>query len=567
MSVRLGFVILAHTDLHRVVELARHLSAEDCVVAIHIDKKVATSAFNRFKEDVQSFENVVLSKRSACEWGEFSLVQATLDASEKLLASFDDVTHVSLISGSCLPIRPVRQMKRFLKRNAGTDFIESVSVKNNYWVKDGLNEERFTFYFPFSWRKQRRSFDRLVELQRWAKIKRKIPDPLVPHIGSQWWSLTANTLKAILSDPKRPFYDAYFNWSWIPDESYFQTLSRLHSDSIESRSLTFSKFDYLGKPFVLYDDHLKELTLSDSFWARKIWSGAEKLYSHLLDENRANQPMSGADPKVFDEKFERADSLRCEGGEGRFHQGRFPYDKSDRTGASKTDYSVFVGFKGLFTAFPDWFEQNTNGVSYGSVFARASVGHAKACNDLNGNLPAEPKIRNRNAKGYLANLLWGQRDRHQSLMYDFRDSPRILSTFARDAKANVVVIRHSWLIDLLQKSTSFENQLANARRFQKLERRFLASFENENSDAKLVVIDLEDALAQPLQALSTAIDHVPGAAKHLLNVMPERPDLSGLDNLARKLRNNGLKIDYEPPTRVKDNKKQDSVFEKPYVVK
>jgi hypothetical protein len=277
--------------------------------------------------------------------------------------------------------------------------------------------------------------------------------------------------------------------------------------------------------------------------------------------------MSGADPKAFDERFEKADLMRCEGGEGRFHQGRFPYDKSDGTGVSETKFSVFVGFKGLYTAFPEWFEQNTDGVSYGSVFARTSVGQADAKIDFAGNLPAEPKIRNRNAKGYLANLLWGKRDRHQSLMYDFRDSPRILPTLARDAKAHVVIIRHSWLIELLQKSTSFENQLVNAKRFQRLERRFLASFDNENSAAKLVIIDLEDALAHPLQALVTAIEHIPGKSKHLLNVMPERSDLSGLDNLARKLRNNGLKIDYEPPTRAKENKKQDTVFEKPYVVK
>ena len=164
MSMRLGFVILAHTDLHRVEELVQHLSSEGCAIAVHIDKKVASADFDRFKEAVAHTDSVVLSKRTACEWGEFSLVKATLDASAELLEKFDDVSHVSLISGSCLPIRPVRQMKRFLKRNSGMDYIESVSVKNNYWVKDGLNEERFTFYFPFSWRKQRRSFDRWVNV-------------------------------------------------------------------------------------------------------------------------------------------------------------------------------------------------------------------------------------------------------------------------------------------------------------------------------------------------------------------------------------------------------------------
>ncbi len=458
-------------------------------------------------------------------------------------------------------------MKRFLKRNSGTDYIESVSVKNNYWVKDGLNEERFTFYFPFSWRKQRRSFDRWVNVQRWAKIKRKIPQPLVPHIGSQWWCLTAKTLRAIINDPKRPYYDAYFSWSWIPDESYFQTLARLHSDSIESRSLTFSKFDYLGKPFVFYDDHLKQLTLSDCFWARKIWVGAEKLYSNLLSENRANQPMSGADSKVFDAQFEQADQARCEGGRGRFHQGRFPYDKSKRTGVSSAPFTVFVGFRALYQTFPEWLEQNTHGVQYGNVFARAHVGDFDAETHFAGNLPAETKIRNRNPKTYLANLLWGQRDQHQSLMYDFRDNSRILATLAHDAMANVVLIRHSWLLELLNKQSSFANQLANAKRLQRLERRFLAEFAKDTSNSKLVIVALEDALANPSQTLHSAIEHMPRKTQSPLSVMPERNNAEKLDNLVRKLRNNGLKIDYEPPMRPKENKKQDTVFEKPYVVK
>ncbi|WGI22078.1 beta-1,6-N-acetylglucosaminyltransferase [Amylibacter sp. IMCC11727] len=565
--MRLGFVILAHTDLHRVAELIAHLSKEDCVVGVHIDKKVSNVEFDAFKSSVQSFDNVVLSKRTACEWGEFSLVRATLDASEKLLNTFDDISHVSLISGSCLPIRPVRQMKRFLKRNAGTDYIESVSVENNYWVKDGLNEERFTFYFPFSWRKQRRLFDALVDVQRWARIKRKIPEPLVPHIGSQWWTLTAKTLRTIINDPKRPYYDAYFSWSWIPDESYFQTLARLHSSSIESRSLTFSKFDYLGKPFVFYDDHLKELTQSDCFWARKIWGGADKLYSSLLDENRANQPMSGADPKAFDEKFEAADVMRCEGGLGRFHQGRYPYDRAERTGVSVSPFTVFVGFKPIYRAFSDWVDAHTDGISYGSIFARTNVGDFDPETHFYGNLPAEPKVRNRNPKGYLANLLWGGQDQHQNLMYDFRDSPRIVGTLAHDEMAKVILVRHSWMLGLLHSSASFENQLSNAKRLQRLERRFLAEFDKDTSKADLTVMDLEDVLAHPSRSLRAAIEHMPKNHQGNLNVMPERFNTDGLDNFAKKLRNHGLNIDYEPLVRPKDNKKQDTVFEKPYVVK
>ncbi len=277
--------------------------------------------------------------------------------------------------------------------------------------------------------------------------------------------------------------------------------------------------------------------------------------------------MSGADPKAFDAQFEQADLARCEGGQGRFHQGRFPYDKSRRTGVSSAPFTVFVGFKGLYQTFPEWLEQNTRGVQYGNVFARKQVGNFDAETHFAGNLPAETKIRNRNPKSYLANLLWGHGDQHQSLMYDFRDNPRILATLAHDAMAHVVIIRHSWLMELVNKPSSFASQLANAKRLQRLERRFLAEFAKETSNSKLVVVALENALANPAQALHSAIEHMPRKTQSSLSVIPDRNNAEKLDNLVRKLRNNGLKIDYEPPMRPKENKKQDTVFEKPYVVK
>ena len=92
----------------------------------------------------------------------------------------------------------------------------------------GLDHERFTLSFPFAWKKHRYLFDRYVEFQRAFGLRRKVPDGLVPHMGSQWWCLTRQTLSAILQDPERPKYDRFFKRVWIPDESYYQTLSRIY---------------------------------------------------------------------------------------------------------------------------------------------------------------------------------------------------------------------------------------------------------------------------------------------------------------------------------------------------
>ncbi len=565
--MKLGFIILAHENFNRVSQLARHLSDQDCPVCIHVDRDLPARKFKVIERNFSDLGNVIFSKRTSCEWGRFTIVQATLDASEELLTKFPKVTNIFLISGSCLPIRPVRQLKKFLERNVNTDFIESVSVRNNLWVKGGLNEERFTLYFPFSWRKQRKLFDIFVNVQRKLSVERKLPDGLVPHIGSQWWCLTAQTLKNILNDPRRQYYDSYFSWSWIPDESYFQTLARLHSNKIESRSLTFSKFDYQGKPFNFYDDHLKSLIQSDCFMTRKVWPGADRLYDVLLDPKRANQPMTKSDPQQFEKTFEAADRKRCEGGEGRFHQGRFPYDSSEKTGASPKPYTVFVGFRNLYNYFPKWVDSNADAVSYGSIFARGHVGNLKANLQYAGNLPAETSVRNRNPKGYLSNLLWMNSNKHQCLLYDFRDNSRILETWAHDPKATVVLIRHSWLLLLLGRKTSFTNTLANAKRFHLLEQKFLEEFNGAKVCSVLKILELETAIQQPAKALQDAIRHIPGSGKQYLSEMPNRNTIDGLDALVRKLRNTGFNIRYDQGRNIMDKDYgKELVDEKLYVV-
>jgi hypothetical protein len=91
--------------------------------------------------------------------------------------------------------------------------------------------------------------------------------------------LTRTTLIAVLTDPKRQEHAWYFWRVWSPDESYFQTLVRLHSAKHESQSLTFAQFDAKGKPHVFYDDHVDVLRQSQYFIvAKKIWLGANHLY-------------------------------------------------------------------------------------------------------------------------------------------------------------------------------------------------------------------------------------------------------------------------------------------------
>ena len=183
MSV--GVVILVHNAFQRAEQVIRHWSAAGCPVVIHVDKNVSNDAYSEFSQNVSDLPDVLFSKRHRCEWGTWGIVAASQSASTLMLKKFPDVHHVYLASGSCLPLRPVKDLQTYLAKRPRTDFIESATTADVPWTQGGLDLERFTLRFPFSWRKNRFLFDKYVELQRRMKFYRQIPEGIVPHMGSQ----------------------------------------------------------------------------------------------------------------------------------------------------------------------------------------------------------------------------------------------------------------------------------------------------------------------------------------------------------------------------------------------
>jgi len=232
---------------------------------------------------------------------------------------------------------------------------------------------------------------------------RRIPDGLVPHMGSQWWCLTRQTLPAILEDPDPAVYDGYFGKVWIPDESYFQTLVRLYSQNIESRSLTLSKFDYQGKPHIFYDDPLQLLRRSDCFVARKIWPDADRLYENFLNEENT---LKGAEPNPgkINRIFLKAVERRTRGRAGLFMQSRLPRP-GDENGFTSAPYSVFDGFAELFEDFEPWLARMTSTRVHGHLYAKDSVEFEGRQATFSGALCDNAKLRHHHAQLFLVNLI------------------------------------------------------------------------------------------------------------------------------------------------------------------
>ncbi len=534
-----GVVMLVHDAFDRAEQLVRHWVKGGCPVVVHVDKQVPAEEFDEFRDALRSLDNVLFSKRYRCEWGTWGLVQATQAASELMLKSFSGVRHVYLASGSCLPLRPVHELVDYLDARPRTDFIESVATEYVLWTIGGLDEERFTMRFPFSWKKQRRLFDWYVNFQRRWRLRRRVPDGIVPHLGSQWWCLTRQTLSAILEDPERASYDRYFSKVWIPDESYFQTLARHYSTEIESRSLTLSKFDFQGKPHIFYDDHLQLLRRSDCFVARKAWPFANRLYDAFLNSDEIKLIRTEPNPGKIDKVFAKAVERRVRGRPGLYMQSRFPRDGLEN-GKTCSPYTVFEGFSDLFTDFESWLSRTVGGQVHGHLFAPERAEFAGREEVFIGGLSDSAKLRDYNPRNFLTSLIWNARGQRQSFQFGPRDNQDVTWLMATDPNAYVAIVTGAWAVPLFHSNLNFSEIRKEAARLQNIEIEHLNVMRSMYTKAKLRIWTLAEFVDAPMEPLQLIIDEIGPRDTSPVTEVPRMANLDGFVRFLQNLRNQGM---------------------------
>lgn len=533
-----GFVMLVHASLDRGAQVARHWAESGCPVVVHADSRVPPARHARLLARLADLANVRFSRRHSCEWGTWSIVQATQAAAELMLQAFPDVTHVYLASGSCLPLRPVQELRAYLRDHPGTDFIESVRSDEVAWAAGGLDAERFDLRFPLAWKRHRRLFDGYVRLQRRLGIRRQRPDGITPHLGSQWWCLTRPTLAAILADPERRRMERYFSRVWIPDESYFQTLARRHSKAIESRSLTLSKFDHQGKPHVFYDDHLQLLRRSDCFVARKIWPEADTLYRSFLSNDPAVTRNAEPNPGKINKLFAKATEQRVRGRPGLRMQSRhLPHWVEGQTAAP---YSMFCGFAELFLGFEGWLGKAVGTRAHGHLFAPDRAAFAGGARVFNGGLSDSAALRDYAPQQFLASLIWNTRGERQCFQFGPADRQAAASFIAHDPNAQIAVVSGAWLVPLMRAAEDFAAIRSRAAALQQVEAALLALLRRPSVRARVRIWSLAEFIEAPTENLQAVIDEtLPPSARRSAEA-PQPVDLAGLPEFLQLLRNSGM---------------------------
>ena len=280
----IAFILLCHKDPDAIIQQARQLTAVGDCISIHFDARAPKASYDRIVAALSDSDKVTFARRRVkCGWGEWSLVDATLAAVEAAVETFPRATHFYMVSGDCLSIKSAKFAHDFLDRH-DRDYIESFDFFESDWIKTGFKEERLIYRHWFNERTQKRRFYWSFWAQRKLGLTREIPADIQVMIGSQWWCLRRQTIEAILEFvAKRPDVMRFFRTTWIPDETFFQTLVRhlVPTPEIETRTLTFLMFSDYGMPITFYNDHYDLLLSQDALFARKISPEAAELKARL----------------------------------------------------------------------------------------------------------------------------------------------------------------------------------------------------------------------------------------------------------------------------------------------
>ncbi|MGD9918346.1 MAG: DUF5928 domain-containing protein [Paenirhodobacter sp.] len=283
---KIAFILLTHKDPEGIIKQAERLTETGDFVSIHFDARAKPSDFQKLRDALDPNPSVTFAKRRLkCGWGEWSLVAATLEAVKAAVEAFPEATHFYMLSGDCMQIKTAEFAHAYLDAE-DVDYIESFDFFASDWIKTGMKEDRLIYRHWFNERNHKWWFYQSYDWQKRLGLTRKVPEDIQMMIGSQWWCLRRRTIEWVLDFCRtRPDVMRFFRTTWIPDETFFQTVVRhvVPEKELRTRTLTFLMFTDYGMPVTFYNDHYDLLLAQDFLFARKISPDATELKARLGD--------------------------------------------------------------------------------------------------------------------------------------------------------------------------------------------------------------------------------------------------------------------------------------------
>ncbi|HVX50917.1 MAG TPA: beta-1,6-N-acetylglucosaminyltransferase [Chitinophagaceae bacterium] len=274
--MRIAHLLLTHVYNDQLERLISRITHKEADIYIHVDLKTPVKSFAPLQSRPGIF---FINRRVKVYWGAFSIVQATINGFEEIMASGKEYGYINLLSGQDYPLQTSQSVQAFFTQNPGKAFMEFYPV-NEVWTEA---IPRITKYhlanYPFAGR---------YAAEKWMNKllpERKMPYRLQAVGRSQWFSIAPELVKYILRYIKtHPRIVHFFKFSWAPDELFFQTIlyNSPYRGAMVNNNLRYIDWsEKKASPKTFTTDDLPKLLASGKLYARKFNTRVD---ARVLDE-------------------------------------------------------------------------------------------------------------------------------------------------------------------------------------------------------------------------------------------------------------------------------------------
>jgi Core-2/I-Branching enzyme len=287
--MKLAYLIMAHNTLNHFGRLINALNSPDVHFFIHVDRKSNIVPY----QEKNNLKNITfIEDRVSVFWGEFSLVQATLNLIITALDHQNEFDYLILISGSDYPLKNPKYINNYFAQRVGTEFINLVEMPNkkaNKLLNRLYNYQPQTLYdYNYTIVKQIIGFV-TTKVFHWQRDYIKALGDLKPYAGSEWWALSASACHYILEFTKtNPKIVKFFQNTFFPDESFFQTIiGNSKFKNKVTRNLTFTKWKNKFNPEFINMEDLQDLLILDKVMIDDVYGCGELLFARKFQDDSA----------------------------------------------------------------------------------------------------------------------------------------------------------------------------------------------------------------------------------------------------------------------------------------
>lgn len=238
-----NFIILAHKNFNQLNRLINILVDGNSNFIIHLD---LSADIAELKKALINSPNVFyVEDRIDCIWGDFSIVQATVNGIKFIIESKLE-GYTILMSGQDYPIKSPVYINNYLEQNKDYNHISihrnPVSEDEEVFYKRRLKNYNFFLSkrrgdaksFPYFWSQNFKDKIKtlLFILQNYQKgdfirifYKKRLPFKDF-YQGHQWWAFNFETLKKVhrYMIKNENELKSFFRYVTVPDEFFFHTI-------------------------------------------------------------------------------------------------------------------------------------------------------------------------------------------------------------------------------------------------------------------------------------------------------------------------------------------------------